>query len=442
MARAGVSGPAPQAGVDPASAPGAAAAQTVADESQGAQAGLVRPDGAQVGDSARGGASAAEAAGMDAVASRVAGLEAEVASLRAALTALADAVERAEAAGRRETELRDELVAKEAVIRELDRALRTVRWLDPIMRVHHSWVSVCTAVARVCRPRLGRLHHHPPVPARLPRVVSLRTRADAMPSISLVVPSYQQGVYIERTLRSILDQEYPRLDLRVQDGGSTDGTVAILKRYQDRVAAWDSRPDAGQAEAINLGFARSSGEIMAWLNSDDLLLPGALACVGDYFARHPKVDVVYGDRILVNEEGLEIGRWILPAHDDAVLSWADYVPQETLFWRRTLWERVGGCVDTSFAFALDWELLIRFRAAGARMQHLPRLLGAFRVHPEQKTVAAIDTVGFAEMDRIRFQTLGFVPTRVQVHRATGGYLRRHMVAHLADTLRRRWGSRP
>jgi hypothetical protein len=379
---------------------------------------------------------------LDAVLARVTALETEVVSLREVLTALKIAADRGASAAAVEAELRGELVAKEAVIRELDRRLKAVRWIDPLMRLHQPWVDTRTAVTRVCRPRLGRLHHHPPVPARLPRAVPVRTRADAMPSISMVVPSYHQAAYVERTLRSVLDQDYPRLELRVQDGGSTDGTVAILERYQDRLAAWDSRPDAGQAEAINLGFAATGGEVMAWLNSDDLLLPGALACVGDFFARHPTVDVVYGDRMLINEEGLEVGRWVLPAHDDAVLSWADYVPQETLFWRRTLWERVGGCVDTSFAFALDWELLIRFRAAGARMRHLPRLLGAFRVHPEQKTVAAIDTVGFAEMDRIRAQVLGFVPTRAQIHRATGGYLRRHMVAHFIDTLRRRWGSRP
>jgi glycosyltransferase involved in cell wall biosynthesis len=259
------------------------------------------------------------------------------------------------------------------------------------------------------------------------------------PRIALVTPSFRQAVFIERTIRSVLEQSYPNLEYFVQDGGSQDGTREILERYADRLAGWDSRPDGGQAEAINLGFARTNGEIMAWINSDDVLLPGALACVGDFFRHHPDVDVVYGHRMLIDEDDRQIGRWVMPAHDDAVLSWADFVPQETLFWRRRIWDKAGGRVDESFRFALDWDLLVRFRESGARFARLPRFLGGFRIHSQQKTSAEITEVGFREMDRIRERALGRVPSRVEVRNAIAPYMLKHVLSDLPWRIRERLG---
>src|SRR5262249_1995819 len=179
--------------------------------------------------------------------------------------------------------------------------------------------------------------------------------------IAIVTPSFNQGAFLERTLASVLGQQYPRLEYVVQDGGSTDGTLAVLQRYRDQLTHWESVRDRGQAHAINLGFRRTTGDIMAYLNSDDLLFPGALAFVARYFAAHPQVDVVYGHRVIIDEQDQEVGRWVLPPHEDEVLSWTDPVPQETVFWRRRVWERVGGAMDESFQFALDWDLLLRFR---------------------------------------------------------------------------------
>jgi len=181
---------------------------------------------------------------------------------------------------------------------------------------------------------------------------------------------------------------------------------------------------------------------MAWLNSDDILFPGALAYVADYFARHPDVDVIYGHRILIDENDRQIGRWLLPRHDDNVLSWADYVPQETLFWRRRIWDKVGGKVDESFRFALDWDLLIRFRDAGARFARLPRFLGGFRIHAAQKTSAAISDIGFEEMDRIRQRVLGRVPSRTEVQKAVMPYLLRHAALDLGWRVREALGASP
>src|SRR5207244_4015693 len=131
----------------------------------------------------------------------------------------------------------------------------------------------------------------------------------------------------------VLGQQYPRLEYIVQDGGSSDETPAVLERYRPQLTRWESRADRGQAHAINLGFRHATGDVLGYLNSDDLLLPGAVRYVGAFFARHPQIDVVYGHRVMIDESDAEVGRWVLPPHEDEVLRWVDYVPQETLFWR-------------------------------------------------------------------------------------------------------------
>jgi glycosyltransferase involved in cell wall biosynthesis len=232
---------------------------------------------------------------------------------------------------------------------------------------------------------------------------------------------------LEATLRSVLDQGYPQLEYIVQDGGSTDESLDILRRYGERLTRWESVPDRGQSDAINRGMQHTTGEIMAYLNSDDLLLPGSLAYVAGYFRDHPDVDIVYGHRLLVNEQGNQIGRWILPPHDDIVITWADYIPQETMFWRRRAWERAGGCIDDSFAFAMDWDLILRFREAGLRFARLPRFLGAFRITEEQKTSQLIATVGAREMARLRYRVHGAHASNRRIRRAVRPYIWRHWV---------------
>lgn len=249
------------------------------------------------------------------------------------------------------------------------------------------------------------------------------------PRISIVTPSFRQAHLIERTIRSVLEQGYPNLEYIVQDGASDDGTAEILARYGDRLRHWESTPDRGQTDAINRGFRHASGEIMAYLNSDDILLPGALNAVAQYFIEHPDVDAVYGHRVLIDEQDREIGRWIVPPHDDAVLTWADYIPQETLFWRRRAWEKVGGAFDDSFHFAMDWDFILRLRDAGAKFARIPRFIGAFRVHEKQKTSASISDVGISEMTRLRLRTLGYVPESAEVHMQCSRYLLRHLCCH-------------
>ena len=289
---------------------------------------------------------------------------------------------------------------------------------------------------QMLKPRLGWLSQYVPRPLRdtgAGRISSLTSH----PLISIVTPSYQQGAFIERTIQSVLKQAYPNLQYIVQDGGSSDSTVSVLKRYEDRLFSWISRKDSGQSQAINLGFHQTNGDIMAWLNSDDLLMPGALNAVVHYFNLHPDIDVVYGNRLLVDENDMEIGRWILPGHSNDALSWADYIPQESLFWRRRIWDKVGGSVDESFRFAMDWDLLVRFREAGARFGHIPKFLGAFRVHGQQKTSAAINDIGYKEMNRIRERIHGFVPSGDTVRRSIAGYMAKHVVIDMSYRLRER-----
>jgi glycosyltransferase involved in cell wall biosynthesis len=291
----------------------------------------------------------------------------------------------------------------------------------------------------ILQPRLGWLCQHHPRHLQLPSSYSSQIKLAATPKISIVTPSYEQVSYIEKTLHSVIDQHYPNIEYFVQDGGSKDGSVEIIKKYETKLSGWESKSDGGQAAAVNVGFAKSSGEIMAWLNSDDLLLPGALAFIANYFEAHPEVDVVYGNRILIDENDMQIGRWLMPEHDNEVLSWVDYIPQETLFWRRRIWDKIGGQLDESFSFAMDWDLLIRFRDAGAKFARLPRFLAAFRVHPNQKTSAAISKVGYIEMGLLRKRTLGYVPTHNEIKRAVFPYLLRHIVTDLKWRILRKLG---
>lgn len=257
--------------------------------------------------------------------------------------------------------------------------------------------------------------HYAARPVRPERFPRPRLSAERLPRVAVVTPSFQHGRFLEATLLSVLGQPGVRLDYIVEDGGSTDGSVDIISRHAARLSHWSSGPDRGQADALRRGFARSEGgpdDVMAYLNSDDLFMPGAVRFVAEYFARHPQVDVVYGHRVLIDEGGAEVGRWLVPRRSNDDLRLFDLIPQETLFWRRRIYQKVGG-IDPSFGFAVDWDLLLRFAGAGARFERLPWFLGLFRLHPAQKSQALLEKVGIPEMDALRERNFGRTPARAE-----------------------------
>jgi len=169
---------------------------------------------------------------------------------------------------------------------------------------------------------------------------------------------------------------------------------------------------------------------MAYLNSDDLYLPGTLSYVATAFTENPELDVVYGHRIIIDEQDFEIGRWIIPAHDAELLRWMDWIPQETLFWRRRAWDRIGAQLDESLQFAMDWDLISRFDREGLKIKRLNRFLGAFRLHSSQKTLAEMSLTGEREIRMIRKRNLGRDVDEVEIRRRVFGYLFRHSMLDL------------
>lgn len=206
-----------------------------------------------------------------------------------------------------------------------------------------------------------------------------------LPKISIVTPSFNQGSYIKQTICSVLDQNYPNLEYVVIDGGSSDHSVEVIQQYAHHFSYWHSQPDQGQADAINQGFAHCSGEIMGWLNSDDLLLPNALHTVSQYFTEHPEANIVCGFRRFAIGQQVTHGRFVHLPPNRFTLQRRCYIAQETTFWRRDVWESVGP-LDSSFHFALDYDLWQRMLAKGYRFDLLPRYLGLFRLHDRSKTI--------------------------------------------------------
>ena len=205
------------------------------------------------------------------------------------------------------------------------------------------------------------------------------------PRVSIVVPSFNQARYLETALRSVLDQDYPNLEVLVIDAGSTDGSLAILQRYASRLAYWVSEPDAGQADGINKGLRRATGEIVAWLNSDDVYLPGAIRQAVEALGAEAGAGLVYADGIMVDSEQVLLDRHRYRPLELVDLLSFEVLLQPTVFMRRSLLEQVG-YLDASYQLILDHELWVRF-AAHARLHHVRSYWALERTHAEAKTIA-------------------------------------------------------
>jgi glycosyltransferase involved in cell wall biosynthesis len=279
---------------------------------------------------------------------------------------------------------------------------------------------IVRGLRRAAGVHLGLLEIHAPRPDRAPPVTPVAV-TEAFPSVAVATAVRNQSAYVARSVASVLAQRYPRLDYVVKDGDSSDGTLEWLDEHAEGSFRLLKGADAGQSAALNQAFAEANGEIMTFLNGDDVLRPGALAYAAGYFLQHPEVDVIYGHRQIIDPHDREVGRWWLPAHDNGVVRHRDYIPQEGSFWRRCIWERVGG-IDSSFQFAFDWDLFLRFGEAGARFVRVPEFLAAFRTHPQQKTRTHSESLGRAEVERVLRRVHGRVLPRWRRNLAVSRYV--------------------
>ena len=204
------------------------------------------------------------------------------------------------------------------------------------------------------------------------------------PRITVVTPSFNQAAYLERTIRSVLDQGYPNLEYIIVDGGSTDGSVDIIRRYADRLAWWVSEPDRGQTDALNKGLQRATGEWVAWQNSDDIYYPGTFHDLAVAAAKHPQAGLIIGDMMLIDEHDCPLRdiRYVKPSYK-ALLAEGMLLANQATFWRRSLQEKVG-LLDEAYHCSFDYEWFLRL-AQRAEGIHVDRIWGALRLHGETKT---------------------------------------------------------
>lgn len=204
--------------------------------------------------------------------------------------------------------------------------------------------------------------------------------------ITVVTPSYNQGKYLDETLRSVLSQREHIHEYFVLDGGSTDGSVDIIRRYAEEggIDYWHSRKDKGQSDAIEQGFRRATGDVLCWLNSDDVFLPGAIRLVREQFDRHPEWDVLTGYHVQMDGDSRIISTYRIPGESRRMAYWGvHHIAQQTCFFKRELYERVGR-LNLDLHCVMDGDLWIRMLDAGATWGHVPKFLAGFRIHETSK----------------------------------------------------------
>lgn len=180
-----------------------------------------------------------------------------------------------------------------------------------------------------------------------------------LPKVSIITPSYNQGKFIEETILSVLNQDYANIGYIIIDGGSTDNTIDIIKKYQHRLAYWISEPDNGQSNVINKGFQRANGQIFNWLNSDDILVPLSVKIAVDYLVKNADVGMIYGDRIIIDHKGNFLSHIRFSSFRKFEMIYNQQIPEETAFFRRYVWSKVGG-LDETLHYCMDYDLWCKF----------------------------------------------------------------------------------
>ena len=268
--------------------------------------------------------------------------------------------------------------------------------------------------------------------ATIPNLTMSSTPDIKQPLVSIITPSYNQASYLEQTIQSVLGQDYPRIEYMVIDGGSTDGSVEIIKNYVHRLAYWVSEKDSGQAEAINKGFSHARGEILAWLNSDDHYLPGAISSAVKFLVENPDAVLVYGDMLAINATGQTINALRYKQLSLQDLLCLQIIGQPSVFFRRSAFEKTGP-LDPSFHFMLDHHLWIRLAQQG-RILHVPQIWSAARYHPAAKNRARateFGVEGFRVLDWARNQP-GLRKAISGVRRRAGASAHRFHARYLLD----------
>jgi glycosyltransferase involved in cell wall biosynthesis len=225
-----------------------------------------------------------------------------------------------------------------------------------------------------------------------------------LPLVSVVTPSLNQARFLEKTIESVLSQDYPSLEYIVVDGGSTDGSEAIIRRHASRLALWVSEADRGQTDAINKGFTHAHGDILAWLNSDDTWTPRTVACAVRAFSEQLDYGLIYGGANYIDEDDCIIGRFPAAQTTYGLLRQGYvHIPQQAAFFRADLWRSLGP-LDASLYFAMDYDLWVRI-AQQAPIKYVPQIWANFRLHSAGKTILA-DERCWPEMLRIHYRDGG------------------------------------
>jgi len=205
----------------------------------------------------------------------------------------------------------------------------------------------------------------------------------SLPKISIVTPSYNQGQYLEDTILSVLGQNYANLEYIIIDGGSTDNSVEIIKKYEKQLFFWVSEKDHGQSDALNKGFKIATGDILGWLNSDDMYMPNVFNFVSQNIG-NTKPILLFGNALHYNEKGVAYSSDVVNQHKELDLKLIDYIVQPSTFWNRLTWERLGG-LSTELHFAFDWEWFIRALDANVEFRPVQKALSIYRLQSSNKT---------------------------------------------------------